>query len=58
MMTFYHRTDQAKFILLEGFGDGEGSDGFEGVTLRGVWLSDVPTDCMEGAKGEQLLENF
>ena len=54
-MILYHRTTAAKAILCEGFQDREGSYLFEGITLRGVWISDVPLDCNEGTKGEQLI---
>ena len=55
-MIFYHRTNQAEAILQSGFLDFEGSSGLEGMTLQGVFLSDIPVDCNEGAKGDQLLE--
>ena len=32
------------------------SFGFDGATLQGVFLSDAPVDCNEGAQGDQLLE--
>jgi hypothetical protein len=55
-MIFYHRTNHAEAILQNGFHDSEGSYGLEGMTLRGVFLSNVPVGCNEGAKGDQLLE--
>ncbi len=54
-MTCFHRTDHAAAILRDGFVDGEGSYGFVGLTLRGVWISDEPLDVNEGAEGTQLL---
>jgi hypothetical protein len=51
----YHRTDAADAILRDGFRDSEGSYGFATLTLRGVFLSDVPLDVNEGATGDQLL---
>jgi hypothetical protein len=53
---FYHRTAAAEAILREGFRDAEGSYMLVGMTLRGVFVSNVPLDCNEGAKGDQLLE--
>jgi hypothetical protein len=55
-MILYRRTDQADAILHGGFRDAEGAFGFDGVTLQGVFLSDVPVDCNEGAQGDRLLE--
>jgi hypothetical protein len=58
MMRFYHATTAAaaKSILSSlGFKDGAGTY----LTDRlwaGVWLSDVPLDINEGAKGDTLLE--
>jgi len=51
----YHRTASADAILREGFRDDEGSYGFGTITLRGVFLSNVPLDFNEGAKGDDLL---
>src|SRR5688572_14838625 len=52
----YHRTrrDSAEAILREGFRD---ASGFYMTTeeTTGVWLSDVPLDGSEGAKGDVLL---
>jgi hypothetical protein len=53
---YYHRTDNAESILREGFRDGEGSYMVIGTTFSGVWLSNYPLECNEGAKGDQLLE--
>jgi hypothetical protein len=54
---FYHRTTEAsaRKILRGGFRDGTGTYGFT-RTLRGVWLSNVPLDCNEGAWGDVLLQ--
>ena len=54
-MLLYHRTDAADDILRGGFREGEGNY-MSDVTLRGVWLSDVPLDIHEGAGGDQVLE--
>lgn len=54
--TFYHRTDSAAEILAGEFRDAEGSYGIRGVDLCGVFISDMPLDINEGAKGEQLFE--
>jgi hypothetical protein len=54
-MIYYHRTARAEAILRDGFRDHEGSYGFDTI-LRGVFISDVPLDENEGAKGEELLE--
>lgn len=51
----YHRTPAASEILARGFRDAEGTY-MLGIVLRGVWLSDVPLDSNEGAKGSELLE--
>jgi hypothetical protein len=56
-MILYHRTTRksADAILKSGFKDGSGTY----LTDRewsGVWLSNIPLDCNEGAKGEILLE--
>lgn len=53
---YYHCTDAAEAILREGFRDNEGSYMLVGFTLRGVFISDVPCDANQGAKGDQLLE--
>jgi hypothetical protein len=55
-MRLFHRTDAADAILAGGFRDGEGSYMLVGLTLRGVFLSNVPVDVNEGAKGDELLE--
>lgn len=54
-MRYYHRTDSARDILAHGFRDTTGYY----LTVQewsGVFLSDVPLDCNEGTKGEDLLE--
>jgi hypothetical protein len=53
-MILYHRTGAAHQILANGFRDGEGTY-LTSVVHRGVWLSNMPLDCNEGAKGDQLL---
>jgi len=57
-MIFFHRTtrDAADAILAGGFRDATGSYGLVGHTLTGAWLSDIPMDQGEGAKGEIMLE--
>jgi hypothetical protein len=53
-MRVFHRTDAAEAILRSGFQDGRGSY----MTDRertGVWVSDVPLDINEGARGDVLL---
>jgi hypothetical protein len=52
----YHTTDAADAILRDGFRDGEGSYGFVDLTLRGVFVSALPADVSDGAKGDQVLE--
>jgi hypothetical protein len=56
MATYFHTTDAADAIILDGFRDGEGSYMLVGMTLRGVFIADVPVDVNEGAKGEDVLE--
>jgi hypothetical protein len=51
---FYHRTPVADRILKNGFRNSSRIIG--GISFVGVWLSDQPLDCNEGAKGDQLLE--
>jgi hypothetical protein len=56
-LTLYHRTSAAVAgtILREGFRDGVGTY----LTDRewtGVWLSNMPLDCNEGAEGDTLLQ--
>src|SRR5262245_1739746 len=53
-MILYHRTtdEAAAAILRDGFRD---SSEFTAFGLKGVFVSDVPLDCHEGAKGDALL---
>jgi hypothetical protein len=53
---FYHRTtaEAADSILRNGFRDGAGTY-MTGNRFSGVWLSDRPLDCNEGATGDVLL---
>lgn len=53
-MILSHRTNAADAILRDGFRDGEGSYLLEGMTLRGVFVSDMPLDSNE----EQLESSF
>jgi hypothetical protein len=53
---FYHRTNAAEAILRDGFLDNNGLCGAHHAGIEGVFLSDVPLDCNDGAKGDQLLE--
>jgi hypothetical protein len=55
-MRLYHRTssDVAARIVSEGFIDGVGTYMTESA-FRGVWLSDRPLDCNEGAWGDTVL---
>jgi hypothetical protein len=55
-ITLYHRTtaDAADAILHGGFKDATGYYLTENL-YTGVWLSDVPLDVNEGAKGDTLL---
>lgn len=50
----YHRTDSADVILRDGFRDGEGT---YMTTQRwtGVFFSDRPLDCNEGANGSAVI---
>lgn len=52
----YHTTNRAaaRAILRSGFRDAVGRFMTE-VEHRGVWLSDRPLDCNEGAKGDVVL---
>jgi hypothetical protein len=54
-MIFYHRTTAiaSEAILKEGFRDGVD---YHGWGIVGVWVSNYPLDCNEGAKGDDLLE--
>ena len=55
-MILFHRTEpeRAEGILKNGFVDGPAYA--ELADVAGVWLSDCPLDCNEGAKGDVLLE--
>ena len=55
-MIVFHRThrDAAIAILREGFKDATGSY-FTDHTFSGVWVSNVPLDENEGAKGDMLF---
>ena len=55
-MIFYHRTKAAEAILRDGFLDNNGLCGAYYAGIEGVFLSNMPLDCNEGAKGDQLLE--
>jgi len=57
-MILFHATtkESASEILKSGFIDGEGGYGIAGVTLKGVFLSNVPLDVNEGAHGDTLLK--
>jgi hypothetical protein len=54
---FFHRTTRkaASAILLHGFKDATGTHG-TGSLHTGIWISNVPVDSNEGAKGDVLLE--
>lgn len=56
MPILYHRTTRrgAESILKEGFRDGCGTY-LTRRNWRGVWLSNVPLDENEGARGDVLL---
>ena len=56
MTIYYHRTDAAEAILREGLRDNNGLVGAYHADIEGVFLSNRPLNCMEGTKGEQLLE--
>jgi hypothetical protein len=56
-MKLYHRTtaSRAEAILRDGFKDGTGHY-LTDQLHSGVWLSNEPLDCNEGATGDVLLE--
>lgn len=54
-MIVYHRTPAGASILQEGFRDGEGTYGLAPGLVRGVFVSNLPADVSEGAKGKDLL---
>lgn len=53
-LTLYHRTDAADLITAHGFADGHGTY-LTGAWQSGVFLSDYPLECSEGAEGDQLI---
>jgi hypothetical protein len=53
-MKVFHRTASAKAILANGFQDSIGHYLTE-TEWRGVWFSDRPLDCNEGASGDVLF---
>ena len=55
-MFFFHRTtpENARKIMDEGFRDARGTY-LTDREFKGVWLSDIPLDCNEGARGDALL---
>lgn len=53
-MLVYHKTWAAEAILEKGFEDRE-SVRWMGPIACGVWLSDQPLDCNEGATGDTVL---
>lgn len=53
-MRVYHSTPVAETILKEGFRDNVGFYMLS-VPVTGVWLSDTPLSCNEGAKGDVVL---
>lgn len=53
-MIVYHRTPEGAAIISGGFRDSEGYFMTDRL-WRGVWLSDMPLDSNEGAKGAELL---
>jgi hypothetical protein len=56
-MILYHRTHAAiaEKILRDGFHDGRGTY-MTTEEHSGIWLSNVPLDINEGAKGDTLLQ--
>lgn len=54
----FHRTraEVVEAILRDGFRDSEQWLGCSGSDLEGVFLSDIPVTCQDGAKGEALIE--
>jgi hypothetical protein len=55
VMIVYHRTPAAEAILQESFRDGHGTYGLSPGLGGGVFVSNLPADTNEGAKGEDLL---
>jgi hypothetical protein len=56
VVTLYPTADAAEAIMRDGFRDGEGSYGFVDFDLRGVFVSVLPADVNDGAKGDQVPE--
>jgi hypothetical protein len=55
-MRVFHRTSHAQSIIASGFRDGTGKYMLDiKEPLSGVFVSDVPLDCNEGAWGDMLL---
>ena len=56
-LTLYHRTtrEAANIILTDGFRDATGTY-MTFHEFSGVWLSNMPLDANEGAKGDVLLQ--
>jgi hypothetical protein len=56
-LILWHRTtdESAVAILEKGFRDGTGTYG-TGRVFSGVWLSNFPLDCNEGAHGDALFQ--
>jgi hypothetical protein len=56
-MIYYHRTtaEAAEQILRDGFRDGVGTYMTDQI-WSGVWISNIPLDGNEGAKGDTLLQ--
>lgn len=53
-MKLFHRTHKAKEILSRGFRDGKGTY-MTAHEWKGVWLSNIPLEASEGARGNTLL---
>jgi hypothetical protein len=55
-MRCYHRTAKADAMLADGFKDGTGKYLTGGAEeFSGVWFSNVPLDCNDGAEGDVVL---
>lgn len=54
----FHRTraEAVDAILRDGFRDSDQWLGSSDSDLEGVFLSDIPVTCQDGAKGEALIE--
>lgn len=55
-MRYYHRTDAADSIRRHGFCDSTGTFGYATRKLTGVWISNMPLDINEGARGDDVCE--